>query len=55
MLCAECGVEADEKAAGWCAYLGQDPDEDPSRIAFVFCPVYAEREFGEREARPMPT
>jgi hypothetical protein len=47
--CAECGAEADEKAAGWRGYLGQDPNEDPEPIAFVFCPECAEREFGEAQ------
>jgi hypothetical protein len=41
----ECGVESDELANGWRAYLAEDDDEEGSRV-LMFCPPCAEREFG---------
>jgi hypothetical protein len=44
MRCAECGC-VDERAEGWIALLGQDPDdEDSPPEMFAFCPVCADRE-----------
>ena len=45
MTCAECEC-VDERAEGWIALLGQDPDDAdaPSKV-FAFCPVCAAREF----------
>jgi hypothetical protein len=45
MTCSECSC-VDERAAGWIALLGQDPDdEDGTPKVFSFCPVCAAREF----------
>lgn len=41
----ECGVESDELANGWRAYLAEDDDEEEWRV-LMFCPPCAEREFG---------
>lgn len=45
MTCTECGC-IDERAEGWIAILGQEPDDEdaPPRV-FAFCPVCAAREF----------
>ncbi len=46
MVCQECGVRADGKAAGWRAYRADFLDEDSEPIVLVYCPVCAVREFG---------
>jgi hypothetical protein len=46
MVCQECAVRADEKAAGWRAYRADFLDEDSEPTVLVYCPVCAEREFG---------
>jgi len=46
LVCEECGCSSDERAVGWTAFLGEDPDGlEPSCVG-VFCPVCAERDFG---------
>jgi hypothetical protein len=46
MRCQECGVDADERAEGWRAYHGHEPDEGEEPFVVFYCPVCAEREFG---------
>ena len=41
-------LAADENAAGWQAHRGDEPDETP--LLVFYCPVCAEREFGEESA-----
>ncbi len=56
LICAECGRESDQRAAGWRAILGEgledDPDPDYHDDAVeVFCPECAKREFGPEPHR----
>ena len=44
LVCLECGAEAEERAAGWRAYLTDDEDE-PAEVG-VYCSECADREFG---------
>jgi hypothetical protein len=46
MRCEECGAEADERARGWRALLGEE--DDGSLMVALFCPACASREFRER-------
>jgi hypothetical protein len=52
LRCVECGLEADEDAAGWRAYLGHDPREDEEPVVVTYCPDCARREFGDPADRP---
>jgi hypothetical protein len=46
MRCAECGCYS-ERASGWIALLGRDPDHDEApREVIAFCPACAAFEFG---------
>jgi hypothetical protein len=47
--CSECGIEADDKARGWRAMLGEE--DDGELMVGVFCPACAEREFGDHPLR----
>jgi hypothetical protein len=45
MRCAECKCTS-ERAEGWIALLGRDPDDDDAPAEVIsFCPVCAAREF----------
>jgi hypothetical protein len=45
LVCAECGTESDELAAGWRAYyVGES--RKTTRRSSCSCPSCAEREFG---------
>jgi len=44
LRCVECGLESDQLAIGWRAYV-TDEEAEESRI-LMFCPRCAEREFG---------
>ena len=44
-VCIACGQGASDSAMGWRAYLSVDPD--CVIYTAVYCPVCAEREFGE--------
>jgi hypothetical protein len=46
LVCVECGVESDERAASWRAVLNGEPEFDEHDFVTVFCPACAEREFG---------
>jgi hypothetical protein len=51
LRCVECGVPADNRAAGWQAFLA-DGIEFPRAQVLVYCPRCAEREFGAGSSRP---
>jgi hypothetical protein len=44
MRCEECGIDADDGARGWRAYLVDLYDDGEDDLAF-YCPACAEREF----------
>jgi hypothetical protein len=47
LQCVECGTLSDREARRWRSYRTDDPTEDePPALAF-YCPVCAEREFGQ--------
>lgn len=48
MRCEECGCASDEHAAGWAAFIGEDPDDLEPPCVGVFCPACAAEEFGYR-------
>jgi hypothetical protein len=47
LVCQECHVFSNGRAAGWRGYRVDDPDDqtEPPTLAF-YCPSCAEREFG---------
>jgi hypothetical protein len=47
MRCAECGTEAEGKARGWRAMLGEKWETDGSLFVVTYCPACYERAFGE--------
>ena len=53
VVCAECSAVAGERAAGWRAFLAYDPREDEQPSTVSFCPLCAQREFGDTR-RPGP-
>jgi hypothetical protein len=38
LRCVECGLESDQLAEGWRAYLAPDKEEEPEGEIFMFCP-----------------
>jgi hypothetical protein len=47
LVCEECGAVTTDDAQGWQAYLagGLEGEEDEQPSAYLFCPVFVEREF----------
>jgi hypothetical protein len=37
---------SDDRAAGWRAFRGDVPGEDPEPLLLFYCPICAAREFG---------
>ena len=52
--CTECDIEATGTARGWRTYRGEDPDAGEEPLLLHYCPVCAEREFGELPNRNRP-
>jgi hypothetical protein len=46
LRCAECGIQAEDDASDWKAYIGGGFEGEPLEVA-VFCPTCTAVEFGE--------
>jgi hypothetical protein len=54
LVCHACSVYSDANAAGWRAYLVDNPDKNASRELAFYCPSCAQREFGPVGKRRHP-
>ena len=45
MICGECHCASDERAKGWAAFTGEDPDGIEPTSVVIVCPTCAAREF----------
>ena len=43
--CEDCGCASDDRASGWAAFTGEDPEGIEPTSVVIMCPVCAAREF----------